>query len=295
LEKRDTRKPKEKAGPEIEESFDAAAGKPRGVLKRTPPAGRFKHLRRSPSSELAPWIDHYWLVSWDLRGHEPFVAETLPHPNFQVIFEKDSSVVSGVFTGKFSRTLEGMSHVFGIKFNPGAFRPFLKAPASSLTNRTVPVTRIFGRGVRRENVEALESVLVGVVDEDRMIEAAEAFFRARVPAPDETVTLASSLVRRILEEPEIKTVDDLVDRTGIGKRTLQRIFGEYVGATPKWVIRRYRLHELVEKFNSGSKMNWADLALELGYFDQAHLINDFKSIVGYSPVQYRKSANLERG
>jgi AraC-like DNA-binding protein len=292
LEKRDTRKPK--AGPEIEESFDAAAGRPRGVLKRTPPAGRFKHLRRSPSSELAVWVDHYWLVSWDLRGHEPFVAETLPHPNFQVIFEKDRSVVSGVFTGKFSRTLEGRSHVFGIKFNPGSFRPFLKAPASSLTNRTVPAKRIFGRGAEAKNLEALESILVGTVDEGRMIEAAEAFFRARLPAPDATVTLAGTLVRRILEQPGIKTVDDLVRRTGIGKRTLQRIFGEYVGATAKWVIRRYRLHELVEKFNSGGKVDWADLALELGYFDQAHLINDFKSIVGYSPVQYRKSANPER-
>jgi AraC-like DNA-binding protein len=294
LEKRDTGSKKQRAGPELEEVFDAAAGKARGVLKRLPPAGRFGHVRRSPSSGLAGWIDHYWLVRWDLRGCEPFVAETLPHPNFQVIFEKERSVVSGIFTGKFSRTLKGRSHVFGIKFNPGSFRPFLDAPASSLANRTVPVNRIFGRGVERKSLNALESVLLGPVNEDRMVEAAEAFFLSRVPAPDETVTLAGSLVRRILEEPEIKTVDDLVNRTGIGKRTLQRIFGEYVGAAPKWVIRRYRLHELVEKFNSGSKMNWADLALELGYFDQAHLINDFKSIVGYSPVHYLKSANLER-
>jgi AraC-like DNA-binding protein len=272
----------------MEEVFDAAVGKARGVLKRPPPAGGFRHSRRSPSPELAYWIDHYWLVSWDLRGCEPYIAETLPHPNFQVIFEKDLSSVSGVFTGKFSRTLKGRSQVFGVKFNPGCFRPFLKAPASSLTNRTVPVKRIFGK-----HVDGLEALLVSLQNEDAMIEAAEAFFLPRLPGSDkrldETITLASGLVRRILEERDIKTVDDLVDRTGIGKRTLQRIFGEYVGATPKWVIRRYRLHELVEKFNSGGKMDWADLALELGYFDQAHLINDFKSIVGYSPVQYQKS------
>ncbi|HWF04924.1 MAG TPA: DUF6597 domain-containing transcriptional factor, partial [Candidatus Angelobacter sp.] len=236
----------------VEEAFDAEAGKARGVLNRPPGEGAFRHSRRSPSPELAYWIDHYWQVSWDLRGCEPYTAETLPHPNFQVVFEKGRSAVSGVFTGKFSRTLQGKSHVFGIKFNPGAFRPFLKAAASSLSNRTVPVKRIFGNG---KALNALEALLTrSSAKEDTMIEAAEAFFRARMPAPEETITLAGALVKRILEERDIKTVDDLVEKTGIGKRTLQRIFSEYVGATPKWVIRRYRLHELVEKFNSGSSV-----------------------------------------
>jgi AraC-like DNA-binding protein len=270
----------------IEQAFDAGAGKARGVLQRPPAEGIFLHSRRSPSPELALWIDHYWLVRWDLRGCEPYTAETLPHPNLQVIFEKGQSAVSGVFTGKFSRTLQGKSHVFGIKFNPGAFRPFLKAAASSLSNRTVPIKRVFGNG---RALNALETLLTGSsAKEGTMIAATEAFFLARIPATDETVTLAGVMVKRIFQEPDIKTVDDLVERTGIGKRTLQRIFSEYVGATPKWVIRRYRLHELVEKFNSGSPVNWPDLALELGYFDQAHLINDFKSIVGYSPTQYQK-------
>jgi AraC-like DNA-binding protein len=283
--------------PKVEEIFDAAAGKARGVLKRLPQEGKFRHSRRSPSPELAYWIDHYWLVSWDLRGCEPYIAETLPHPNFQVIFEKGQSSVSGVFAGKFSRTLEGKSHVFGIKFKPGAFRPFLKTATSSLSNRTVPVRRIFGNGKAVDDLEALlvrPLVKESSAREGTMIQAAEAFFRARMPQPDETITLAGELVQRILQERDIKTVDHLVARTGIGKRTLQRIFGEYVGASPKWVIRRYRLHELVEKFNSGSQVDWSDLALELGYFDQAHLINDFKSIVGYSPTQYRKVAGKTR-
>lgn len=280
-------KTRQKPGPEMGELFDAAAGKARGVLKQTPVEGKFRHSRRSPSLELAPWIDHYWLVSWDLHGCKPHVAETLPHPNFQVIFEKGSSEVAGVFTGKFSRTLQGRSHVFGIKFNAGAFRPFLKETASSISNRTVPIRRIFGNS---KIVDALEALLVRPsTTEDKMISTAEEFFRARVPEPDETMTLAGHLVKRILQEPEIRKVDDLVARSGIGKRSLQRIFSEYVGASPKWVIRRYRLHELVERINSGQKLDLADIALELGYFDQAHLINDFRSIVGYSPMHYRKS------
>jgi len=99
----------------------------------------------------------------------------------------------------------------------------------------------------------------------------------------------ASWFRRILEDRDIKTVDDLVHKAGIGKRTLQRIFNEYVGVNPKWVIRRYRLHELIERVHDSQKaVDWAQLALELGYFDQAHLINDFRSIVGYSPVRYQR-------
>jgi len=102
------------------------------------------------------------------------------------------------------------------------------------------------------------------------------------------IELATNLVKEILLERDIKAVEHLASRAGVGKRRLQRLFNEYVGASPKWVIRRYRLHELIEAMNSGRRLDWAQVALELGYFDQAHLINDFKSIFGYSPTEYMK-------
>jgi len=276
-------KTRQKPAPEIEEVYDPQVGKARGVLRRPPLAGKFRHLRRRPSPDLAHWIAHYWMVSWDLRGRAPHVQETLPHPNFHLVFEKDNSTVSGVYTAKFTRTLEGQSHVFGIKFIPGGFRPFLNAPASTLANRTIPAQPILG-----EDVGALQAVLASSRGEAEKVEAANVFLRGRVPEPDKTITLVSQLVGRILEEPDIKTVNDLVTRAGIGKRSLQRIFNDYVGVSPKWVIRRYRLHELIENFDSCSRPDWAQLAVELGYFDQAHLINDFRSMVGYTPTQYQK-------
>lgn len=270
----------------MKEVFDAQAGKARGILRRHPAAGKFSHLRRSPPPGLAHLIAHYWMVSWDLRGHAPHVQETLPHPNFHLVFEKGSfetgnPTVSGVYTDKFVRTLEGKSHVFGIKFNPGGFRPFLKAPAIKLANSTIPASRIFG-----EEIKALQAVLTSSCQEAKKMEVTSEFFRARMPEPDDKIVLAGQLVGRILKEPDIKTVDDLVVRVGIGKRSIQRIFNEYVGVSPKWVIRRYRLHEAIERFYADDKPDWSQLAIELGYFDQAHFINDFKSIVGCSPTQY---------
>lgn len=263
---------------ELDEVWDTTTGKARGLLRRPSPAGKFRHVRRSPSPELAPWIEHYWMVSWDLRGQPAYTAETLPHPNFQLILENGTATLCGVCTGKFTRSLEGQSQVFGIKFTPGGFRPFLNAPASTLLNRGIPASRIFG--------DAVSSLLDGS-NEDERIASANAFFLARRPTPDENAALAGQLVRLIFDEPTLKTVDDLTRRAGMAKRSLQRVFSEYVGVNPKWVIRRYRLHELVERLNSGEQLDWPQVALDLGYFDQAHLINDFRSIVGYSPTQYQ--------
>ena len=85
-------------------------------------------------------------------------------------------------------------------------------------------------------------------------------------------------------------MQDLVDRYGLNKRMLQRLFARYVGVSPKWVIQRYRLNEAAEQLANGESINQAELALNLGYSDQAHFIRDFKSIVGVSPAAYARAA-----
>jgi AraC-like DNA-binding protein len=279
-------KTRQRPAAEIEELFDPEVGRARGMLRRSLPVGKFRHSRRAPSADLAFWIAHYWMISWDLRGCEPHIGESLPHPNIHMVFGESAAKIYGVQTHKFVRILEGKSQVFGVKFRPGGFRAFVDVPVSKLADRTIPAKRVFG-----DDVETLGAALLSSSKEKEKVEAANAFFHERVPPPNKTIELADQLVGLILQEPEIKTVDDLVIRTGLGKRSLQRIFSEYVGVSPKWVIRRYRLHELIEKLNSGEQMNWAQVAVELGYFDQAHLINDFKSIVGASPVQYQKQVS----
>lgn len=69
------------------------------------------------------------------------------------------------------------------------------------------------------------------------------------------------------------------------------MFKRYVGVSPKWVIKRYRLHEVAGKLADNEETDWAQIAIELGYYDQSHFIKDFKSIVGESPGEY--VANLK--
>lgn len=275
----------------VVELYDLEVGRGRGMMRKPLTAGKMRHARRRPAADLVPWIAHYWMIRWDLRAGEPYFAESVPHPNVHLIFENGNSVVAGVQTYKFERVLEGRAQVFGVKFRPGGFRPFLARPVATLANRVISARKIFGR-----EIEPLETILLSWASDQRKIAAANDFFSERLSAPDPAIALAGRLVERILNNPAIKTVDHLARDAAIGKRSLQRLFNEYVGVSPKWVIRRYRLHELIEQFNSGARMNWSALALDLGYFDQAHLINDFKSIVGYSPTEYRKlvAKNLPR-
>ncbi len=186
--------------------------------------------------------------------------------------------------GRFSVLLKDKGGVFGIKFRPGAFYPFLKSPVSRLTDRVISISEVFD-----VDTKSLEESIMSQEEDQKMIELAEAFLRQALPARDKNVTEACRIVDRIMADREITRVDDVVSRLGLNKRTLQRLFSQYVGVSPKWVIKRYRLHEAAEQLASGEVADLSKMAVDLGYFDQAHFIKDFKSIVGKSPAEYLKT------
>ena len=85
----------------------------------------------------------------------------------------------------------------------------------------------------------------------------------------------------------IVRVDQLAELRGVSVRGLQRRFAEYVGVGPKWVIRRYRLREVTDRMAAGSgPVDWARLAAELGFADQAHLARDFADVFGEPLTRY---------
>jgi AraC-like DNA-binding protein len=91
---------------------------------------------------------------------------------------------------------------------------------------------------------------------------------------------------RIADDRSLTRVDQLVGEIGPSLRQLQRVFSEYMGVSPKWVLQRYRLLDAAERVAAGMPVRWADLALDLGYADQAHFIRDFKKLIGRSPADY---------
>lgn len=253
---------------------------PRGILHRratlpAPGYGRFW-----PPAQLAPFVEHFWTVAWDLA--EPEVHEVLPHPSVQFVLEVDNSRIAGVATGRFTTTLEGRGRVLGTKFLPGGFRPFWGRSLTALSGRAVAPHDLWGT-----DFDDLERRALAESDSVRALGQIAAFLGARRPAVDPNVALVSAIAARVAADREIVRVEALAVAFGLSLRTLQRLFADYVGVSPKWVIQRYRLHEAAERINRGEVVAWSDLALDLGYADQAHFIRDFRRLVGKTPAAYQ--------
>jgi len=257
-------------------------GHARGILHRVAAVERFHHARHAADGPLAAFVQHYWIVRWNLAGHAPQRQETLPHPNAYLVFEPDSALVAGVATGRWTRLLEGDSFAFGVKFRPGGLRPFLGRAVSTLTDRRLPIGDVFG------DESGLHARVIACADERVMIDIVHAFLLERLPAPDPQVERVAALVGEIEQERTLTRADALAARHGMSLRALQRLFDDYVGVGPKWVINRYRLHEAIDRLADGTVVDWTELALDLGYFDQAHFIRDFRRLVGRTPGEFAR-------
>lgn len=239
------------------------------------------HRRYFPSPDLAPFVEHYWSFAHEFNA--PQLTETLPFPVVYLIFEHGEALVSGVQPRRFSRTLEGAVKVRAVKFRPGGFRPFLDAPVSTLTGKTVPLTTLFGA----QHADFAACVLAATDDQTAFADV-EAFLRARRPEADETLALVGAIAERIASDRAITQVEQVAAEFDLGLRKLQRLCGDYVGVGPKWMIQRYRLHEAAARIAHGATASWSEIALDLGYADQAHFIRDFRRVVGNAPAEYAR-------
>src|SRR4051812_2231462 len=245
----------------------------RGILDPGAAAAHFTLTKVKPAADLAHLIDRHWCVEWDLDA--PFTQEIVTHPSVNLAFEGEGTI-HGVVTKRFRRELVGSGRVIATKFKPGGFHPFHPVPAHTLTNRVIPLADVF-TGFRPSTFAEIEDGL-----------------RAHGWIDDPRVTEVVGLHTLLLTEPAIQRVEQLARAAGYSERTLQRLFREYVGVKPKWVIERIRLHEAAERMADGQR-DWPAVALDLGYFDQAHFIKAFKAVVGRSPADYALTASATVG
>ncbi|MCO1579776.1 AraC family transcriptional regulator [Crossiella sp. SN42] len=239
-------------------------------------------LERVPvSPDLSPLVERHWLVSWALPPGRRASVTLLPHPCVNLVFDRGQLAVSGVGSARFTYTYEGAGRVFGVKFRPGGFLPFLGAPVAELTDAVRPLSALWGA-----DAAAMAAELGAAPELDALVAVAERYLRAHWPGPDPETARVGRIVRALLHDREITRVADVCERFGITPRSLQRLFHRHVGVSPKWVLRRYRLHEAAARLAEGTSGTWTEVAVELGYFDQSHFIRDFTQAIGLTPVAY---------
>jgi AraC-like DNA-binding protein len=301
----------------------------RGIVEARELFARVDFRRREPAPELRPYLEHYWLIDWNLA--EPYASHVVPHPSVNVVFQSYGDEpawgeVAGVGLGLFTQKLEGRGRVCGVQFRPGGFRPFAPdRPVSDWTGQRLPIADVLP-GADQDTVlgilgpEAAEDGRPGAQGqagagaqaqaEDARVAALDAFLLGLEPDADPQALRAMALVDLVRTDRSIRRVAELAAAEGVSARSLQRLFAAYVGVGPEWVILRYRIHEALERAESGEGpagegpmgevpgdgersgggLDWAALAAELGYSDQAHLVRDFTATVGVPPTAYARQA-----
>ncbi|MET7738013.1 helix-turn-helix domain-containing protein [Streptomyces sp. NPDC005402] len=264
----------------------------RGIVD---PAGlltRVRFRRHEPAEPLRRYVEWYWFIDWDLP--EPYVSHVVPHPSVHLTFQQDEqdegapyAELTGIPGGLYTRKLTGRGRVCGVKFRPGGFRPYAPGhPVSHWTGRVLPARDVFPM----ITADTAGCVVTPATDQAR-VAALDAFLLPLAPAaPDPQTDLATALVGRAHDDRAVRRVDDFARTAGLSVRALQRLFSAYVGVSPKWVILRYRIHEALERAGTRSEVDWAALAADLGYADQAHLVRDFTTTVGVPPTAYAQAA-----
>ena len=257
---------------------------PRGIIKNRTINQKFTLNRRSPPAKLDYIIEHYWSIQWHLDNGEKVAQNVLSHPNIHITNENSFSRVHGVVTKRFERIIEGSGYVLAIKFKPASFTYLTKLQISNLTNKTLPLLKV----TNKKFYEIFHRPMDYSGEEERFNEISN-FLLSLKHEPNSIIQRLNAIVKKIEEDNSITNVSHLEKLMKMNIRGIQRIFKEYIGVSPKWVINRYRLHEAMAKIESFKDDDiLTELTYELGYFDQAHFIKDFKNLIGRTPGEYRK-------
>jgi AraC-like DNA-binding protein len=179
-----------------------------------------------------------------------------------------------------------LTDLIGIVFVPGGFAPFAADPVDLLSNRIVDLEDIWGVRTRglRDRLRELQAPQARLrCLEAFLMERFGPHLASREPWRHPEVEFA---VRVIERGPGIATVREVARRTGLSERRFSQIFREQVGLSPKTWCRVQRFQRAVHQLYAGADLNWAELALDCGYYDQSHFANEFRAFSGIDATTY---------
>jgi AraC-like DNA-binding protein len=269
----------------------------RGILDPGLLRQRVNLTRHPVGPNLRGLVDHFWAVAWDLPVGVVHTQQLLTHPGANIsVGHPDASDeanshgqiearLNGVARSLTSRTLRGHGWAVAARTTPGGLGALITDPSSTFSDRVVPL----GDALDLDETNLIKSVTTQPDQESRVHVLADVLEDLAIRAEPQRVRLARKVteVARLAEtDRSLRRLADLCDRADIGPRQLQRLFLEYAGVPPVWVLRRYRLIDAAEAVKDGQQVSWATIAADLGYADQAHLSRDFRAAIGKTPSAY---------
>jgi AraC-like DNA-binding protein len=112
----------------------------------------------------------------------------------------------------------------------------------------------------------------------------------RETAPDPRIGFAARMLQR-----GGTGVGRLAEETNLSPKHFVHEFERQVGVTPKYFGRIQRLQRTIVLVGHRSRVDWPEVALDGGFYDQAHLINEFRRLIGLTPTEYLARRSLYPG
>jgi len=189
-------------------------------------------------------------------------------------------IAGGVRAAYYLRDISRPTRSIGAQLQPAAAGPLLGVPAGELAERHTLLDDLWGRDARRIREQLLEAESPAA-----QLALFEDILAARLPR----VRGVHPAVAQALQQlPSASEVGTLVRDSGYSHRRFIELFHESVGLTPKRYTRILRFQGALAQMARRPSGSWADLALELGYSDQAHFNRDFREFSGLAPGVYRR-------
>ena len=258
-----------------------------GILQPRTSARYFDYRSHPAGERLGAFVSNFWTVTWDLT--EPYVAQVLPSPCVNVSVTNTEADVTGLVRKRYDRPLQDRGFVVGARFRPACFRPLFGRPVVELTDTHAPIAAVLGR-----DATELADQVAATDDVEIRVRLLAAFLSEELPEPDPVAARLAQVVEETMQRPDIVRVTQVAELADLSSRQLQRLFGDYVGASPKWVINRRRMQSAAARGAAGAEgaagadLDWSAVATELGFADQAHFSRALAATVGRPPATFAR-------
>jgi len=260
-----------------------------------------------PRPPLSEFIEDFWLYEDYEGGHSH--ERILPSGTFEMVFnlQEDElriygasapakcrrfsgAVISGPYAGSFMSDTAEEAAILGVHFKPGGAFAVLGLPAGEFTNSHVDLRTIWGPAASMIRERLCE--LSRPNDRFRLLE--QALLERLFDGPHRHVAVRVGLDVLMRTQGRTK-VRDIARAVDLSQRRFIEVFAAEVGLPPKLFGRVQRFQHAVAMSQSAAKVDWAQFAVECGYFDQSHLIREFVEFTGLSAADFwRRQDQLSR-
>jgi AraC-like DNA-binding protein len=256
---------------------------------------------RAPRLEPRPALQHYVRhirVADSVRDARPYVR--LPDGELELVVRVGAHEAAlhavGTRLAPLHKSVQegGRFQALAVRFKPGGAYPFFGVPVSELTDRMIDLERLWGADSAR-----LREALLSTATQQGRVALLEDALVSRLSGPALFEPASAASVRRALrilqESSVLPSVEGLAEQLGASPRQLRRAFAAVTGLGPKEYLRIVRFQRALKRARQAPTPHWGTIAAALGYYDQAHLIAEFRALSGHTPVALVRGAARPRG